>query len=98
LLSFRPGLFGLAVRLGVPVIPVAIGYDPPSLAWVGDATFLPHYLTLASRRHTRAFVRFGAPIVPAANARALDLARAVHGEVAHLLREIPCPSRPPSST
>jgi hypothetical protein len=77
---------------------VAIAYDPASLAWVGDATFLPHYLTLATRRRTRAFLRLGEPIVPAANARALDVARSVHGEVARLLREIPCPSRLPSST
>ena len=65
MLPFRPGMFGVAVRARVPVVPVALAYDPPSLAWVGDATFLPHYLTLATRRGARAIVRLGTPLVPA---------------------------------
>ncbi len=86
-LPFRPGLFGVAVRLRIPVVPVAIRYDPASLAWVGDAPFLPHYLTLAARRQTRAFVQVGTPIVPGPGAGASDLARAAHAAVADLLRE-----------
>ncbi len=86
-LPFRSGVFGLAARLGVPVVPVAIRYDPPSLSWVGDATFLPHYLTFAARRRTRAFVRLGAPVVPRPGERSLDLARTTHLAVARLLSE-----------
>jgi 1-acyl-sn-glycerol-3-phosphate acyltransferase len=86
-LPFRSGMFGLAARLGLPVVPVAIRYDPPSLAWVGDATFLPHYLTLAARRRTRAVVRLGAPEAAAPGARSAELARSVHAAVTRLLGE-----------
>ena len=87
-LPFRPGLFGVAVRLRIPVVPVAIRYDPASLAWVGDAPFLPHYLTLAGRRQTRAFVGVGTRILPGPAAGASDLARAAHVAVTGLLQEI----------
>jgi 1-acyl-sn-glycerol-3-phosphate acyltransferase len=86
-LPFRPGMFGVAVRARVPVVPVALAYDPPSLAWVGDATFLPHYLTVASRRRARAVVRLGMPLVPAPGDRARELAQAVRSAVVHLLKE-----------
>jgi 1-acyl-sn-glycerol-3-phosphate acyltransferase len=98
-LPFRPGSFGLARRTGAPVVPVAIAYDPPTVAWVGDATFLPHYLTLASRRRARAYVRFGSAVVPEAGGQASDLARVIRAEVARLLtREVPCGRSTPSST
>jgi len=86
-LPFRPGMFGVAVRARVPVVPVALAYDPPSLAWVGDATFLPHYLTLATRRAARAIVRLGTPLVPAPGARARELAQAIRSQVVDLLKE-----------
>ncbi len=86
-LPFRGGMFGLAARLDVPVVPVAIRYDPPSLAWVGDATFLPHYLTFAARRRTRVFVRFGTPAVPRSGERSFELARNMHAAVTRLLAE-----------
>ena len=59
---FHKGLFGLALRLGVPVIPVALRYQPADLAWTGDATFVPHYLRLAARGRSRVLLRFGEPI------------------------------------
>jgi 1-acyl-sn-glycerol-3-phosphate acyltransferase len=49
LLPFQRGIFGAARIAGVPVVPVALGYDDPALCWTGDASFLPHYLqTLSS--------------------------------------------------
>jgi 1-acyl-sn-glycerol-3-phosphate acyltransferase len=84
-LPFRAGIFGLALRTAVPVVPVGLAYDPPSLAWVGDATFLPHYLTLATRRRARATVRLGTPVVPTGGMRAAGLARAIHADVERLL-------------
>jgi 1-acyl-sn-glycerol-3-phosphate acyltransferase len=95
-LPFRVGMFGLAIRAGVPLVPLAIAYDPPSLAWVGDATFLPHYLGRA--RGARAFLRVGAPIVPAAGVSARDLARETHAQITELVRESRCRNSPPSST
>jgi 1-acyl-sn-glycerol-3-phosphate acyltransferase len=97
-LPFRTGAFGLAVRARVPVVPVAIQYQPSSLAWVGDATFLPHYLSLAGRRSARAVVRLGEPIVAAPGWTARDLAQAVRAEVLRLLEGGPWASSPPSTT
>lgn len=84
-LPFRSGGFGLALRVGVPVVPVALSYDPTSLAWVGDATFVPHYLALAARPGARARLRLGAPILPAPGVRAAALASAARAEVERLL-------------
>jgi 1-acyl-sn-glycerol-3-phosphate acyltransferase len=97
-LPFRAGMFGLAIRAGVPLVPLAIAYDPPSLAWVGDATFLPHYLGLAGARGARATLRIGAPIPASPDATARELARAARERVAALLEEIRCPRTPPSPT
>jgi lyso-ornithine lipid O-acyltransferase len=86
-LPFRKGLFGVARAAGVPVVPVALAYDPPELAWVGKDSFLPHWLGLAGSRRARAFVRLGAPIDPAAHPGAAGLACAARAEVARLLGE-----------
>jgi 1-acyl-sn-glycerol-3-phosphate acyltransferase len=84
-LPFHKGLFGMARNAGVPVVPIALAYDPPELAWVGDDAFLPHWLQLAGARRARAFVRLGVPIPSGAHGSALELARAAHTEVARLL-------------
>ena len=84
-LPFRRGLFGLARRAGVPVVPVALSYDPPHLAWVGDATFLPHYLRLAGEARARVRVRLGGPVEPAGYASPSELASAVRERILGLL-------------
>jgi 1-acyl-sn-glycerol-3-phosphate acyltransferase len=84
-LPFRPGLFGLALRTGAPIVPVAIRYEPRSLAWTGDASFLPHYLALASSRGGQVSVRFGEPLAPPAGADARELAELARSRVAALL-------------
>jgi 1-acyl-sn-glycerol-3-phosphate acyltransferase len=48
-LPFWRGTFGVAQRLGVPVVPVAVAYRDPAMAWCNAATFLPHYLRTAAR-------------------------------------------------
>lgn len=63
-LPFRLGAFGLAVWSGVPVVPVALEYSLPELAWVGGATFLPHYLRNAARARSNVLVRVGRPLWP----------------------------------
>jgi 1-acyl-sn-glycerol-3-phosphate acyltransferase len=84
-LPFRPGLFGLALRTGAPIVPVAIRYEPRSLAWTGDASFLPHYLALASSRGARVSVRFGEPLAPAPGTGAREVAELARERVASLL-------------
>jgi lyso-ornithine lipid O-acyltransferase len=86
-LPFRKGLFGIARSLGLPVVPIAISYDPPELAWVGDDAFLPHWLGLAATPRSRVSVRLGAPISAASHGSALELARTARAEVARLLEE-----------
>lgn len=44
ILPFRPALFELAAREDLPVVPVAIEYDDAADAWVGDDTFVRHFL------------------------------------------------------
>jgi len=86
-LPFRRGLFGLARRSGVPVVPVALSYEPRDLAWVGDATFLPHYLRLAGNQRAVVRVRFGDPVVAGACAGPTDLAHLVRERILSLLGE-----------
>ena len=62
-LPFRRGVFGLARRLGVAVVPVRIAYDDPRACWVGDQSFVPHYAWLARSVGIVARVSFGAPLV-----------------------------------
>ncbi|HYG69751.1 MAG TPA: lysophospholipid acyltransferase family protein [Anaeromyxobacteraceae bacterium] len=88
-LAFRRGLFGLARRARVPVVPVALRYEPGSLAWVGDATFAPHYLRLAALERSTVHVRFGAPVPSLAHPGAAELAEAVRARIASLLEPSP---------
>lgn len=62
LLPFRRGLFGLARRAGVRVVPVGLRLDPEDAAWVGGAAFLPHYWRMSRRTSIRARVQFGEPV------------------------------------
>jgi len=84
-LPFRRGLFGVARNTGVPVLPVALSYEPRDLAWVGDATFLPHYLRVASGRRAVVRIRFGTRVEPDAYDCPSQLARAVRQRILTLL-------------
>jgi 1-acyl-sn-glycerol-3-phosphate acyltransferase len=84
-LRFHRGLFGLAQRLEIPVVPVALRYLPADLAWTGDATFFPHYLRLAARGRSAVRLRFGDPVPAGAHPTAGSLADAVRAQVATLL-------------
>lgn len=64
-LPFHRGAFGLARRLGVSVVPVAIAMPDAGCCWVGDDDFLPHYLRFAARASVTVDVRFGAPLTVA---------------------------------
>ncbi|MCC6157900.1 MAG: 1-acyl-sn-glycerol-3-phosphate acyltransferase [Deltaproteobacteria bacterium] len=58
-LPFRPGSFALAARAGLVVVPVAIRYEDPGDAWVGDDTFVAHFLRQLGKRRVRVSVSFG---------------------------------------
>lgn len=58
-LPFRPRTFEAASIAGVPVQPIAIIYDDPQVAFVGDATFLPHFFHLFKMKYIFGRVAFG---------------------------------------
>jgi 1-acyl-sn-glycerol-3-phosphate acyltransferase len=58
----KPGMFFVAAEAGIPILPVALEYEQIEDAWVGDETFLPHFLKTFGRKKTRAKIRFGPPI------------------------------------
>jgi len=58
-LPFRPGMFRLAARDGFPVVPVALEYQDPSDAWVGEDTFVGHFLKTFSKPRVSVRVHFG---------------------------------------
>lgn len=95
---FQIGLFRLARKLDVPVVPLHVGYNEPSMAWVGDATFVPHYARFAARPRTRARVTFCPPIQPLAAASAAELAEATRESIAAVagIRLDPDPRRVPA--
>ncbi|HTN50850.1 MAG TPA: lysophospholipid acyltransferase family protein [Anaeromyxobacter sp.] len=85
--EFRRGLFGVARRARVPVVPLALAYAPARLAWVGNDTFVPHYLAFAALPAATVRVRVGAPLAPQAFGSALALADAAHARIQDLLEE-----------
>ncbi|WP_456424790.1 lysophospholipid acyltransferase family protein [Lutibacter sp.] len=61
-IKFKPGAFVIAAQLGVPVIPVAIDYKNLSDAWIGDDTFIPHFLRCFGKWRTEIKISFLEPI------------------------------------
>jgi 1-acyl-sn-glycerol-3-phosphate acyltransferase len=56
------GAFGVAQRRGVPIVPVAIRYHAPALAWRGDEAMLTGYLRAAGHLRPAVSVGFGPPL------------------------------------
>lgn len=71
ILSFRPGMFRLAAREGIPVVPVAIEYGDASDAWVDQDTFVGHFLRTFSKPAITVKVCFG-PVLRGMEAGALQ--------------------------
>ncbi len=38
------GVFKLSAQTGIPIVPVVLEYQNPDAAWVGDESFLPHFI------------------------------------------------------
>ncbi len=84
LLPFRPGVFAMAAAQAVPIIPVAVWYDRPEVAWVGDDEFVPHFLECFSERTTIAHVSFGPQ---ASHVEPMELCRSTWSWIARCLSE-----------
>jgi 1-acyl-sn-glycerol-3-phosphate acyltransferase len=63
-LPFRRGLFGMAERAGIPIVPVSLVYDDPGVPWVDGQAFVPHYVRTAARPCTRVSLYFEPAIQP----------------------------------
>ena len=62
LLPFKPGIFKTAADGGFPVVPVAIEYDDRDASWIGDDTFIDHFMRTFGRHKTAVRITFGEPI------------------------------------
>ncbi|MBC7777778.1 MAG: 1-acyl-sn-glycerol-3-phosphate acyltransferase [Phycisphaerae bacterium] len=60
--SFKPGGFKLAAAEGFPVVPVAIDYASTADHWIGNDTFLPHFLRRFGEREIPVQVHYGEAI------------------------------------
>lgn len=85
LLPFQPGIFGLARRAKVPIVPVGVRYSSSAVAWFGEDYFLPHYLRLSAREETGVHIHFGAPILPTEGDTADQLCRRAQSAVRSIL-------------
>ena len=60
--DFKPGGFKLAAQEHIPIVPVALEYRSTKDYWIGDDTFLPHFLLRFAEKDMRVFVRYGEPL------------------------------------
>jgi 1-acyl-sn-glycerol-3-phosphate acyltransferase len=87
------GTFGIAQRLGVPVVPMALRYRDPKLAWIDDASFLPHYLRTANLPRVDITLAFGAPMLPRTGEAPEAMAARTRTAILQLLRSIDAAAR-----
>ncbi len=66
-MEFRGGGFGLAVKEQVPVVPMAIEYFDMRDAWVGDDTFISHFMRCFGKKRTYIKIRYGQALPPGNN-------------------------------
>lgn len=59
MLSFQRGVFGIAKRLGVAVVPLAISFERPELCWVDDDSVVSHYARTMFGKAHRVYVDVG---------------------------------------
>ncbi len=61
-INFKPGMFRDAAQEGFPIIPVALDYQYNSDYFVGDDTFVPHFLSCFAKPKTKVRVFYGEAI------------------------------------
>ena len=84
-LPFHRGIFGLAEMTRHPIVPVALAFDDPEAAWVGDEAFLPHYARQSARPSTTVQVTIGDPVHPRGFVSPEAIASHVRGAMLELL-------------
>ncbi|MBN2806551.1 MAG: 1-acyl-sn-glycerol-3-phosphate acyltransferase [Prolixibacteraceae bacterium] len=63
ILPFKSGSFKIAAELQVPVIPCAIHYLDPNMAWIGSDTLIPHFFRQFWQLSSEVKLRFGEPLI-----------------------------------
>ena len=63
LLPLKPGMFHVAAVNGFPIIPTAIFYENPDLAWFGDDGMASNFFRNFKKWSTTAHVVFGEPMI-----------------------------------
>ncbi|MEM1325244.1 MAG: lysophospholipid acyltransferase family protein [Bacteroidota bacterium] len=62
-LPFSPGTFAMAVKMGVPIVPIAMEYKHPADAWISRTqSFASHYIQTYSKKRTPVKIRYGEPM------------------------------------
>jgi 1-acyl-sn-glycerol-3-phosphate acyltransferase len=84
---FFRGTFGIAQRVGVPVVPVAVHYRDPALAWCDGETFLPHYVRVSARPRIDVTLTFCQPLPPRAGEAPEDYAARARNSIVRALAE-----------
>ena len=84
-LPFSRGAFGIARLARVPIVPATLRYDSEEIAWVGDASLVPHALKMHRRARIRAELSFGPSLQPMAFADPSALAEATRQCIRSLL-------------
>jgi lyso-ornithine lipid O-acyltransferase len=84
-MPFWRGTFGIAQRLELPVVPIAVRYRDPELAWFGQATFLPHYWRTVRRARLEVELRFGDPMHARTGESPEAMAARARGVISHML-------------
>lgn len=84
-LPFKRGSFGAAAIAGVPIVPVALRYGCTHAPWVGNDTFLPHYMRAITKLYTRVSVEFLEPLAYAGARSVEELAGQAREAIARVL-------------
>lgn len=57
--EFRRGMFDIAAAENIPVVPIAIEYENPDVAWIGEETFVGHFMRVFGGWSQAVTVRVG---------------------------------------
>lgn len=60
-LDYKPGMFRTCAAEGFPVIPMAVEFRDRSAAWVGDDTFIRHFIETFGKWRTEVDLSIGTP-------------------------------------
>ncbi len=91
MLPFKRGVFGLAKRLGIAVVPLALKFEDEGLCWVDQENFLSHYLRFCTRRPHRLTLHVGPELRARRNESAVHFAQRAQCWIAQRLA---CPATP----